>query len=402
VGKNKDKKKNNKYKFLTNLYKKKEMFTEILINTFLMAGLPFLLNIYLRNKNRKPEDRIERPKTKIDKIASLALIIGIIYEIISFIYFKPPSIFKTLNIPSTAPNWLFQNHYREYLVDKYGQEFASFDPDNIRPNQLTDNLEEIREFAHLFNQLKDLDNRATYLKYGEVAYTQCTWCESDGDYLLFTLSRSSLKYIYILALLGAVTSTTRKNIWRFWSVVLVVSVALIEIFMYLTPQEGNILKTSLFETIKNNRHGLFIGIMALVWLFDRSDEKTEEEITQEAINRLVAMVNRLQAIELCNVSTLTENTLRKIYMDYYEKKEVEKSVIFSSPEYNDVRLQVIAKYNLEKMIEESNQMSEDMLNSYRKLTNKEIPQKNNNNNSSGGNNNNKKEETATTAGTNAA
>jgi len=75
--------------------------------------------------------------------------------------------------------------------------------------------------------------------------------------------------------------------------------------MYLTPQEGNILKTSLFETIKNNRHGLFIGIMALVWLFDRSDEKTEEEITQEAINRLVAMVNRLQAIELCNVSTLT-------------------------------------------------------------------------------------------------
>jgi len=178
------------------------MFTDILINTFLMAGLPFLLNIYLRNKNRKPEDRIERPKTKIDKIASLALIIGIIYEIISFIYFKPPSIFKTLNIPSTAPNWLFQNHYREYLVDKYGQEFASFDPDNIRPNQLTDNLEEIREFAHLFNQLKDLDNRATYLKYGEVAYTQCTWCESDGDYLLFTLSRSSLKYIYILALLG--------------------------------------------------------------------------------------------------------------------------------------------------------------------------------------------------------
>lgn len=178
------------------------MFTDFLVNTLLMAGLPFLLNIYLSNKNRNPEDRIDRPKTKFDKIASFALILGIIYELISLSYFQPPSIFKTLKVPSTAPNWLFQNRYREYLVDKYGQDFASFDPDNIRPNQLTDNLEEIRAFAHLFIQLKDLDKRATYLKYGEVAYTQCTWCEGDGDYLLFSLSRSSLKYIYMLALLG--------------------------------------------------------------------------------------------------------------------------------------------------------------------------------------------------------
>jgi len=351
------------------------MFTDFLVNTLLMAGLPFLLNLYLKNKNRSPEDRINRPKTKIDKIASLSLIIGIVYEVISLVYFKPPSIFKTLNVPNNAPNWLFQNRYREYLVDTYGQNFASFDPDNIRPNQLTNNLEEIRDFAHLFIQLKDLDKRATYLKYGEVAYTQCTWCDGDGDYLLFTLSRSSLKYIYMLALLGAVTSTTRKNIWRFWSVVLVASVSLIEIFMYLSPQEGNILKTSLFEEIKFYRHCLFIAIMAMVWLFDRSDEKTEEEITQEIIDRTVAMINRSQATELCNVATLTENTLRKIFISYYEKKEVEKSVIFSSQEYNEIRAQVVAKYNLEKMIDDSNKMSEDIIDNYRKLTNKEIPQK---------------------------
>jgi len=347
------------------------MFTDFLVNTLLMAGLPFLINIYLSNKNRKPEDRIDRPKTKIDKIASLALILGIIYEVINYIYFQPPSIFKTLGVPTNAPNWLFQNRYREYVVDKYGQNFASFDPNNIRPNQLTKDLDEVRAFANLFIELKDLDHRATYLKYGEVAYTQCTWCESEGDYLLFSLTRSSLRYIYILALLGAVTSTTRKNIWRFWSVILVASVSLVEVFMYLTPQEGNVLQTSLFETIKFYRHCLFIGIMALVWLFDRSNEKTEEEITQEIINRTVAMINRTQASELCNVATLTDSTLRKLFMDYYEKKEVEKSVIFSSPEYNDVRLQVIAKYNLEKMIEESNQMSENILNNYRKLTNKE-------------------------------
>jgi len=352
------------------------MFTDFLFNTLLMAGLPFLLNIYLNNKNRRPEDRIERPKTKIDRIASIALLVGIFYELISLIYFQPPSIFKTLNIPSTSPNWLFQNRYREYLVDTYGQEFASFDPDNIRPNQLNDNLEQIRDFAHLFMELKDLEHRATYLKYGEIAYTKCTWCESDGDYLLFNLSRDSLKYIYMLALLGAVTSTTRKGIWRFWSVVLVASVSLVEVFMYLTPQDGNVLKKSLYEQIKYNRHGMFIIIMALVWLFDRSDEKTEEELTQEIINRTVAMINRAQASELCTFATLSEGTLRKMFIDYYGKKEIEKSVVFSSPEYNDVRLQVIAKYNLEKMIEQSNAMSESIMNNYRILTNKEIPPKN--------------------------
>jgi len=349
------------------------MFSDFLINILLMAGLPFLLNIYLENKNRRPEDRINRPKTLIDRIASLALILGIIIELIGMMYFQPPSVFKTLNLPITSPNWIFQNRYREYIVDKYGQEFASFDPNNIRPNQLTSNLEEVRNFAILCNQLKDPEKRATYLKYGEVTFTQCTWCESDGDYLVFTLSRASLKFIYMLALLGAVTSTTRKNIWRFWSVTLVAAVALFEIFMYLTPQEGNPIKKSLFEKIEYNRHGLFIIILALVWLFDRSDEKTEEEITQEIINRTVDMINRTQATELCTVATLTDSTLRKLFIEYYEKKEVEKSVVFSSPEYNDVRLQVIAKYNLEKMIENSSKMSENIMNNYRRLTNKEIP-----------------------------
>jgi len=362
------------------------MFTDFLVNTLLMAGLPFILNLYIENKNRRPEDRIKRTKTKIDKLASLALVLGILYEFLCLLYFQPPSVFKTLKIPTESPSWFFRNRYREYIVDIYGQEFASFDPDNIRPHQLTDNIEEIREFANLCKQLEDLEKRAIYLKYGEVTYTECTWCESDGDYLIFTISRSSLKYLYILGLLGAVTSTTPKNIWRFWSVTLVAGVALLEIFMYLTQQEGKVLKESLYENIDYNRHGLFILIMALIWIFDRSDEKTEEEITQEITDRTIAMINRTQATELCSVATLTNSNLRKLFIEYYEKKEVEKSVIFSSPEYNDVRLQVIAKYNLDKMIENSNKMSESIMNNYRKLTNKEIP-------SSTTTTSNKKEET---------
>jgi len=249
------------------------MFTDFLVNTLLMAGLPFLLNLYLENKNRRPEDRIKRPKTNIDKLASIALVIGILYEFICLLYFQPPSVFKTLSVSTNSSTWLFRNRYREYIVDTYGQEFASFDPDNIRPNQLTDNIEEIRKFASLCKQLEEPEKRAIYLKFGEVSYTECTWCESDGDYLIFTISRSSMKYIYILALLGAVTSTTRKNIWRFWSVTLVAGVALLEIFMYLTQEETNALKESLYENVDYNRHGLFILIMALIWLFDRSDEK---------------------------------------------------------------------------------------------------------------------------------
>jgi hypothetical protein len=339
-----------------------------------MAGLPFLLNLYLENKNRRPEDRINRPKTNIDRLATVALIIGIVYEFSNLMFYRPPSVFTTLNIPTNSPNWHFKRHYREYIVNTYGQEFASFDPDNIRPNQLTDNLEEVRKFAILCRELEEPDKRATYLKYGEISYTQCTWCENDNDYFIFTISRSSISYIYILALLGAVTSTTRKNIWRFWSVTLVSGVALLEIFMYLTANKSNALKKSLFEDIDYNRHGLFILIMALVCIFDRNDEKTNEEITQEIIDRTIAMINRTQATELCSVATLTDSTLRKMLIDYYTKKEVAKSVVFSSPEYKDVRLQVIAKYNLEKMIENSNKMSEAIMNNYRKLTSSETPQ----------------------------
>jgi len=349
------------------------MFTDFLVNTFLMAGLPFLLNLYLENKNRRPEDRINRPKTYVDRLATVALIVGILYELVNLMFYRPPSVFTTLNIPTNAPNWLFVRSYREYIVDNYGQEFASFDPNAIRPNQLTDNLEDVRKFAILCRQLEEPEKRATYLKYGEVSFTQCTWCESDSDYFVFTISRSSINYIYILALLGAVTSTTRKNIWRFWSVTLVAGVALLEIFMYLTANESNALTKSLFEDIDYNRHGLFILIMALVCIFDRSDEKTNEELTQEVIDRTIAMINRTQATELCSVATLTNSTLRKMFVDYYVKKEVEKSVVFSSPEYNDVRLQVIAKYNLDQMIENSNKMSEAIMNNYRKLVNMDIP-----------------------------
>jgi len=77
--------------------------------------------------------------------------------------------------------------------------------------------------------------------------------------------------------------------------------------MYLTQEETNALKESLYENVDYNRHGLFILIMALIWLFDRSDEKTEEEITQEIIDRTIAMINRTQATELCSVATLTVN-----------------------------------------------------------------------------------------------
>ncbi|OUM61447.1 hypothetical protein PIROE2DRAFT_12548, partial [Piromyces sp. E2] len=177
------------------------MFADFLVNTFLMAGLPFLINIYLGNKNRRPEDRINRPKTYVDRLATVALIIGIIYEMVCLMFFKPPSVFTTLNIPTNAANWLFRNRYREYIVDTFGQEFASFDPNNIRPNQLTDDLEEVRKFSILCRDLEEPEKRATYLKYGEVAYTQCSWCEGDNDYFVFTISRSSINYIYILALL---------------------------------------------------------------------------------------------------------------------------------------------------------------------------------------------------------
>ncbi|ORX57785.1 hypothetical protein BCR36DRAFT_318603 [Piromyces finnis] len=351
------------------------MFTDFLVNTFLMAGLPFLLNIYLSNKNRRPEDRINRPKTYVDKLVIVALIFGIIYELVTLMFYRPPSVFTTLNIPTDAPNWLFKKNYREYIVNTYGQEFASFDPNDLRPNQITKNLEDVRKFATLCKELEEPGKRATYLKYGENTYTQCSWCESDNDYFVFTISRSSFNYIYILALLGAATSTTRKNIWRFWSVTLVAGVALYEVFMYITSNEVNALKKSLYEEIDYSRHGLFIIIMALVCIFDRSDEKTNEELSQEIIDRTIAMINRTQATELCSVATLTDSNLRKMFIDYYEKKEVEKSVVFSSQEYNDVRLQIISKYNLEKMIENSSMMAENIMNNYRKLTSKEIPPK---------------------------
>jgi len=377
------------------------MFKDFIVNILLMAGLPFVLNIYIENKNRAPEDRIKRPKTLVDRLATVALLLGIVYEMVCLMFFRPTSVFTTLNIPTDAANWLFVNRYREHIVNTYGQEFASFDPNFIRPNQLTSNLEEVRKFATLCRELEEPVKRATYLKYGEDSYTQCSWCDSDKDYFIFTISRSSINYIYILALLGAVTSTTRKNVWRFWSVTLVAGVALLEIFMYITANESTALKKSLYEEIDYNRHGLFILIMALVCIFDRSDEKTNEELTQEIIDRTVAMINRSQATELCSVATLTDGTLRKMFIDYYEKKEVEKSVVFSSPEYNDVRLQVIAKYNLEKMIESSNKMSEQIMNNYRKMTNKGIPQNEKKEESKTETPSNTKAKTETTTTTNA-
>jgi len=84
--------------------------------------------------------------------------------------------------------------------------------------------------------------------------------------------------------------------------------------MYLTANKSNALKKSLFEDIDYNRHGLFILIMALVCIFDRNDEKTNEEITQEIIDRTIAMINRTQATELCSVATLTVNIKNNFYI----------------------------------------------------------------------------------------
>lgn len=179
------------------------MFTDFIVNILLMAGLPFLLNIYISNKNRKAEDRIIRPKTRADRIVSVALCLALVYEVYNMFFYHPNSIFRTLNIPTNSPNWLFQNRFREYLSSTYGQEFASLDVNHIRPNQVNqDKYVEIRDLAKLFNELKNPEKRGLYLKYGEEAYTQCTWCERDGDYLLFAFSRTSLHYIYMLALLG--------------------------------------------------------------------------------------------------------------------------------------------------------------------------------------------------------
>lgn len=114
------------------------------------------------------------------------------------------------------------------------------------------------------------------------------------------------------------------------------------------------------------RHGsLALMTLTLMGLIYRSGKSTgprgEVEILNDLCQAQEAMIQRHRALQLARVASLRDPLLRKQFVEYWKRREVEHGLLLSDTEYKEARDLALSRIDVETLTQEANQYIEAVI-----------------------------------------
>lgn len=338
------------------------MIDSSVLQVLVVIGIPYAINAFRSFTAKAPPpsplQRLSKqnaPKPSIavsrwNSFVVVLLLMTFVYHLTALALQTPPDIFKTLALPADCPNFILHQSWNERAASD--STFMTRFPDSLR------------------ERFKAMESRWLYKVYGHDAFLNCDHCSDSTDYLLYRVPGAMAAYVGSAILLGmATTATSHLNKYRTWGLAALALSAGLE---YAAVNRGyEVGSLSAYMNVEGTagalgahrlRHSslafmalLFLGML---WRSGRSGSnkpRDEVEILSDLCQAQEAMIGRHRALQLARVASLRDPLLRKQFVEYWKKREVEHGLLLSDLEYKNARDQAMSRIDVESVIQEANQ-----------------------------------------------
>ncbi|KAF9544227.1 hypothetical protein EC957_012272 [Mortierella hygrophila] len=344
------------------------MLDSSIIQVLLVIGFPYIIKAVRsffakapppsplqRLNNKQNSNRQQQPPNKWNQLMYLLLSVATVFHLAQLTFYNQPNVFKTLSLPADCPNFILHQSWKERTATD--PTFLQKFPDSMR------------------EKFKSMESRLVYIVYGQDAFVNCDHCAERNDYLMYLFPSALASYAGMAILLGmATTQTSHLNRQRTWGAAGLVVLALLEYSVLHSSSEASNLST----LVKQDqilvgargayavRHGsLALMALTLMGLIYRSGKSTgprgEVEILNDLCQAQEAMIQRHRALQLARVASLRDPLLRKQFVEYWKKREVEHGLLLSDTEYKEARDLALSRIDVETLTQEANQYIEAVI-----------------------------------------
>lgn len=161
----------------------------LLLVIFGPSLLPRIFNLIRRRNN--PTTPIT-PSEPLSTILKAFLALNTIYSLVH-LYYPPYDLFTSARLPILAPNAVVRRAVLATSPASPGVTLA----DSSASNPVIELL---------LQRLQNADHRINYARFGHGPLTQCVWCTSSDDFLLYSLPDIISTYAYAAVFLGVISS----------------------------------------------------------------------------------------------------------------------------------------------------------------------------------------------------
>ncbi|KAK9767563.1 hypothetical protein K7432_002536 [Basidiobolus ranarum] len=332
---------------------------------------PWFLGKILSFRRQNSEDPPipKRPLTRYESLVYYFILFIAAYQIFYsfYLYSTSNNIFRTLDISNSVPNYQLRNRFREYAIERSAQDSTFVIDSSFKLKNYKDRFALLQE-PNVFNRMAGLvellyskENRQLYTDFGEFAFWNCTWCQDTYDYFLFDLPDILGSYAFVAAILGLATCFKRKEHWRTYGTIFLLCLGVVESGIFLSDKYNRAELIpykieNLYETMEIIRRVLFGVLLVVVYMFDQKEDITPRILIERILEREETMFNQTQALKLQRTAVLRDSNLRKIFTEHYKNEELAMEAIQKDPEYKEAYNKALMKYDLEKLLKDSEAM----------------------------------------------
>ncbi|KAI1307350.1 hypothetical protein EDD11_004497 [Mortierella claussenii] len=272
-----------------------------------------------------------------------------LYHLYHVALYNPPNIFRTLSLPPDCPNFILHQSWRER---------AALDPTFM--NKYPDSMRE---------RFKAMESRLMYEVYGQDAFLNCDHCTERQDFMLYLIPGALASYVSMGAILGmATTQTSHLHKYRTWGSAALVLLGVLEYGTYQKATDLGSLPSFMkheswfvgFRGAHLLRHGsLALMSIVVLGLLHRSAHSTgprdEVEVLSDLCQAQEAMIQRHRALQLARVASLRDPELRKQFIEYWKKREIDHGLLVSDNEYKEARDLALGRIDVDTVTQETNE-----------------------------------------------
>ncbi|KAJ3411798.1 hypothetical protein HDV05_001697 [Chytridiales sp. JEL 0842] len=340
-------------------------------NLLLWVGLPWLMNYIRARSSKRPTQR--RPRTKYDYVTSAFLLLLTFFWIVLASVHKPLNLLTEWKSTPETPTFAIRREFRQWMAEKYGgwSEGLNYQDPNLPFSD--PQKRDMETYEKLYESLKSVESRRTYLAVGHKTFTSCTWCRDSSDFAYFSLPSLLLSYVSMAICLGLGTMTHRKSHWRLYGVIALGGGLIVESYffdqairgvtngaanredMLVSPNE------SYWDKVTYYRHVGFAILSFVVWVFDGSDSWTNEERLRGVINGQVNVYGRLQGARLARAAILGDSTLRAKFFEHYKQEQAHLEAMEKDIEFKKLKNTAMRKMNIGQLIHEATTISHNVI-----------------------------------------
>ncbi|CAB4406660.1 unnamed protein product [Rhizophagus irregularis] len=181
---------------------------------------------------------------------------------------------------------------------------------------------------------------------------------------MFIIPNIAWSYVIMASILGISTMLKRKSHWRTYGVIWLIGSGFLELYTFSTVDFSNLDSGGniefLYCTIEFYRRLSFSVLSLAILFFDKIDERNNFEIITDMKRTLETIIYRSKALNLQRTSILRDSNLRRLFVEYYKRVEMDDSTISLDPEYKEAKDKALSKLNIENLLKEAELYIDDI------------------------------------------